>query len=370
MTGVSASSSNVAGRRRQTRLSDRATNALALQSAEDEAVASADPLACDKFFAEEFVSLNRDHATSLLALRAGNSAREALAIFEPTRVVALAILRDLGMMAAALVHDGGPSAELAQVRRALARMGRIADEVPRDTVFSYGPRNPRGTRERHFTGTSDERAFIGSFREGITATASSIVALRKACEMSLDDEDFPATVDAAAERLRQVVEIMVRVRREIRAEVFTGEIRPFFEIIEIAGREFVAPGGAQIPLLAIDMMTWADRIPQLQLYRYLRENVDYYPRLYRDLIEDIEGRPSLLQRLNAYSKGKSAGRPAQAVYRLMAELVRFRFPHRKVTQENMRLRAYGSYQTQVLDQLLENTVAAQVRIKSLVEKML
>jgi hypothetical protein len=118
------------------------------------------------------------------------------------------------------------------------------------------------------------------------------------------------------------------------------------------------------------MMTWADRIPQLQLYRYLRENVDYYPRLYRDLIEDIEGRPSLLQRLNAYSKGKSAGRPAQAVYRLMAELVRFRFPHRKVTQENMRLRAYGSYQTQVLDQLLENTVAAQVRIKSLVEKML
>jgi hypothetical protein len=271
------------------------------------------------------------------------------------------------MMTAAVIRAGGDEEQLSQLLPALARMGRVAGEVPRDTVFSYGPRNPCGARERHFTDTTDERAFISSFRQGVQATAAGIDALRRACKMSLDDDDLPATIDAATSVLRQVVDIMVRVRTEVRAEVFSGEIRPFFEIIDVEGREYVAPGGAQIPLLAIDMMIWADRIPQLQLYRYLRENVDYYPRSYRALIADLEGRPSLLRRLEAAPRHPGAGRATRSVEALMTQLVRFRYPHRKVTEENMRLRAYGSYQTEVLDQLLENVTAARIRVKALAE---
>ena len=340
------------------------------QSAEDEAVATADPLHRDAFFAEEFVQLNRDRETSLLSRHAANAAHQALAMVRPSRLEALAILRDLGMMAAASIQAGVTPADLDLVKRALVRMGRAAHEVPRDTVFSYGPRNPSGVRERRFTDTADERAFIASFREGVSAVASSIRILRRACTISLDDEEFAATVDKATESLKQLVDIMVRVRQQVRAAVFTSQIRPFFEIIKIKGREFVAPGGAQIPLFAIDMMAWADQIPQLQLYRYLRENVDYYPQIYREIIEDLEGRPSLLKRLGATRNRAALNVAAPALDRLMTQLVRFRYPHRRVTQENMRLRSYGQYQTQVLDQLLKNTVDAQVRLKDLIKKAL
>ena len=145
---------------------------------------------------------------------------------------------------------------------------------------------------------------------------------------------------------------MIQARKDIRPDVFTREIRPFLDVIKHKGREFVAPGGAQIPLFAVDMMLWADHIPQLQLYRYLKENVEYFPASYRVLINDIEGRPSLLRRIESYSDPARAS-IAKPLFALMTQLIQFRYPHRKVTQQNMQLRSYGSYQTEVLDQLLK-----------------
>ena len=155
-------------------------------------------------------------------------------------------------------------------------MGQIAAEVPRDTVFSYGPRNPSGSRERRFTDTDDERAFIESFREGVASAADVIRALVEACHMHLDDERLPAKLAGATAPLNRFTNAMIQARKDIRPDVFTREIRPFLDVIKHKGREFVAPGGAQIPLFAVDMMLWADHIPQLQLYRYLKENVEYF----------------------------------------------------------------------------------------------
>jgi hypothetical protein len=328
----------------------------------DEAIAAADPLDCDRFFAREFVGLNRARDAAGLARQLGVMLRAAHAL--KRRTDALAGLRDLGMVTAALTRCGGALPHEAAQR--LARLGRIAGEVPRDTIFSYGPRNPAGARERSFTTTTDERAFIDSFRQGAAAIGAAIRALRSAYELQLDDEALPLQIGEATGAVRRVVDIMVAVRCQVRPDVFTAEIRPFFEPIEVDGREYVAPGGAQLPLWAVDMMVWADRVPQIQLYRYLRENVDYYPRYYRRLITDLEGRPSLLMRV-------SGRRPislpvARALDELIAQLERFRFPHRKVTAENMALRSYGAYQSDVLDQLLKLTMAARTRVKTLVSR--
>lgn len=367
MKADSIGTCSVAGSSHMQPAGRRKPEVIARQAAEDARVAAADPLGCDEFFAREFVSLNRDGAASGLAQRLSHAARLAAGIVRPARVDALAALRDLGMMTAALVRAGAPQEDLSEARSALTRMGRMAAEVPRDTVYSYGPRNPAGPRERHFTDTSDERAFIESFRQGANTIGETIAALMPACQMTLDDPRLPAAIDLAAESLRRLVDTMIRVRTEVRPAVFTGEIRPFFEIIEVDGRAYVAPGGAQLPMLPVDLMVWADRIPQIQLYRYLRENVEYYPRQYRELVRFLEGRPSLLLRLESSRSAPTTVQVAKSLEALISQLTRFRHPHRKVTQDNMRLRTYGSYQTEVLDQLVENTNAAHARVKAVVD---
>lgn len=342
--------------------------ALDVQAAEDRAVAAADPLECDGFFATRFVPLNADRAAAALAAEAARCAGIALALHRNERIPALASLRDLGMLAASLRHADAEPRALALPLRALARLGRLVDEVPRDTVFSYGPRNPTGARERRFTATPEERVFIDSFRRSVPAIADAIRALWSACDTPLDGRGFAEAIDSAAASLRHVVEQMVEVRMHVSAAVFSGAIRPFFAILEIGGREYVAPGGAQLPLLAVDMMAWADHVPQIQLYRYLRENVDYMPRAYRRLLDDLEGRPSLLRRLSTRRARQNAPGALEALDRLMAQLEKFRFPHRKVTRDNLRVRAYGTFQSEVLDQLLENTVAARARVKAFAAK--
>jgi len=344
----------------------RVTDPLEAQAVEDAAVAAADPLGSDGLFRDEFIFLNRQRETLSLAKQGMRAARIALKVTRPNRITALAALRDMGMMTAAVIRAGGDETQIQELQRALLRMGQVAGEVPRDTVFSYGPRNPRGERERRFTDTSDERAFIDSFREGITAAADAIRTLVEACHMDLDDERFPAKLDRATAPLSRFTNAMIQARKDIRPEVFTQEIRPFLEIIKHKDREFVAPGGAQIPLMAVDLMLWADRIPQLQLYRYLKENVEYFPNSYRILIADLEGRPSLLRRIENYS-GPARAPIAKSLFALLTQLIQFRYPHRKVTQQNMQLRTYGPYQTEVLDQLLESTIAARLRAKDLLD---
>jgi hypothetical protein len=72
-------------------------------------------------------------------------------------VRARAVLRDLGMHAAAAVRLGGQPApaELDLLRLA----GAIADQAPRDTVYSYAYWNPRSAR-RLFSDLPAEAAFV------------------------------------------------------------------------------------------------------------------------------------------------------------------------------------------------------------------
>ncbi|MET8563840.1 hypothetical protein ABZV75_25935 [Streptomyces flaveolus] len=83
----------------------------------------------------------------------------------------------------------------------MLRLGAAADEVPRETVYSYATRNPRGPRRRSFADTPGEHVFIDEVTAASYALDDAIrhcSALPAAAERSAAD-DLAAIVH---ERLR------------------------------------------------------------------------------------------------------------------------------------------------------------------------
>jgi hypothetical protein len=80
---------------------------------------------------------------------------------------ARAALRDLGFVVSSIGRHDPEALNPCPWENELVRLGALADEVPRDTVYSYAPRNPTGERRRTFTASAEERLFISSVTDGI-----------------------------------------------------------------------------------------------------------------------------------------------------------------------------------------------------------
>ena len=111
------------------------------QNADDLAVAAMDPLRADDVLAE-LPAANERADTAWMA----DALADLGAGFDTADVyTARAALRDLGFLAASLIrHD--PDADLNGIEPTLLRLAAVADEVPRDTVYSYTTRNQVGPR--------------------------------------------------------------------------------------------------------------------------------------------------------------------------------------------------------------------------------
>ncbi|MFD9107051.1 monodechloroaminopyrrolnitrin synthase PrnB family protein [Streptomyces bottropensis] len=323
----------------------------------DSTIAALDPLDADPVM-RALPQANIAADTTWLRTRAERLSQRADSIRDvaPAR----AALRDLGMITASLARHTGQRVPPPAIGSTMLHLGAIANEVPRETVYSYATRNPRGPRRRTFTDTPGEHLFI----DEVTSASHALDDAIRRCSglpSAADGAAAEATAVAVHGRLRDFAAHLLTVKRTLTPQYFTGLLRPYYPPLDIDGTTYYAPGGAQMPLLVLDVMLLSQAATgELAAWyeRYVTDNVLYLPPQHRALVDAVRRTPGLAR----LARRQPHLRPAAAL--LIDDLLRFRLPHRQLARENMAIRDDGSlgsggYTTHALDRLLDVTDSAR-----------
>jgi hypothetical protein len=346
--------------------------------AHDAEVAAMDPLGADSFFRLELAAFNEAENVSDLVGRSTLLVPSGATIARMSALEARATTRDLGMIAASLQRRGVGVKAVQGLEEALLRTAAITGEVPADTVYSYGPRNPVEPRTRKFTCHPSELVFIQSFRDGMANLPAALDLVVTAHEISIFDRAYVQCLRTADDFLAQMVEAIVRVRRLITPEFFTGVMRPFFDPKTIGGRAYLAPGGAQMPVIAVDQLIWGIGLQDGLYVSYFFENLEYQPPFVRELAVRLAHRPSLVQLASTAARERAeltsvACSSLRALDRILATLSKFRMPHLAVARANFGLRGdddlgSGGYRPTILEYLIDRIREARGEVRQLLEE--
>lgn len=344
----------------------------------DAVVAGLDPLGIDGFFGGRFQEINRCSDPELL-LREGETflpAAHVLYSLDPFN--AMAATRDCGFVISAITRSGGK--DFGNFEEVLLALSERTEEVPADTVFSYGPRNPEGPRMRTFTGTVEERCFIRSFTDGMRHLLSTVASLDAAQDIPFTDPQFGFLMRWAESQFAVMVSSIIEVRRVISPEFFTGVMRPYFEPKCVGGKKYLSAGGAQMPIALVDLILWGAECEELQYLTYWKENLEYHPEPLRARAAAVMTKGSFLHKLRGLkeqSPGSCRGdvffESLRGLMGIFSALEKFRYPHLRVAEENMRIRSSGSvgsggYNIDMLEFLIRRSREASECIRQLTMK--
>lgn len=325
-----------------------------------------DPLRIDGFMIHQLPLYNNSNSPQAII--------EALPTFIPNEETinnfdineSRASMRDLGMIAASLQRHGISISSLPNLENTLIVLGNKTGEVPRETVFHYGPWNPTGERTRTFTGTEGEKLFIDSFREGMSGLDSCIKSLIQAQATSLGP-DFARLLNDSKDQFERMVKAMVEIRRKITPQFFTENLRPYFPVLNIGGNDYLAPGGAQMPVLLVDRVLWGTDETNPEYQSYYVDNQAYLPTEYK--IDSYINRESVVSKFvrEANESDHETFTSREALKNLFTSLLSFRYPHLQTAKENFALRkdgakGSGGYQPIILETLVNLTRQARDRI--------
>ena len=328
---------------------------LARMTERDLRVADLDPLALDHLFASLV-----GHAVPNLdeAERSFQDAAERALRRRWSREQALAGLRDLGMIASILEQRYGMHpCETEGVAEALVSLGETAQEVPRETFYSHGPRNPAGSRMRVFTALPEERIFNLSVSKGARCLPQTIRNLHRASHAA--ESEVAEHLIQATMALESLVSALVRVKRSMPPAVFSAEIAPFFPEREVAGKRYCGPSAAQMGVLIVDQMLFGAEMTTCGDYEaYFTETSPYLPLELRKIAQRQRDRPSLLD----LARGNRFVDHAALVClrELFQVMYKFRVPHLRLAEASFASRPEGTkgsggYDPQFLEMLASFT---------------
>lgn len=347
---------------------------LIFQTKEDAQVSERDPLEADEFLCQELPAVNR-HVDEKTLLDAANLfSKRAMDLEDVSRIDALAVQRDLGFIAGSIIRHQFTLPD--NLKKALLLFSKIIDEVPRDTVFSYGPRNPKGARQRQFTELQPENIFISSFVSGMQKNLDCLVHIIRALSFDIGTSEFKDNITKAANSFSSMVDAMIAVRKEVTPQIFTFELRPYFEPITLNGKKYFAPGGAQMPVILIDMLLWGKSSSNHYYQDYFSENISYSPIYYRELPKRIASLPCMQEKIEIfkqYAPNTAEKESLEILTGLLTNIVRFRHVHLAVARSNFALRessdvGSGGYAVSILEHLLEEATNMRNFIKNLTMK--
>jgi hypothetical protein len=339
----------------------------------DAVAAELDPLGADDFFANTFPWLSEEGRMAELAELASDLVPKAATIARYTVPEAQAATRDLAMIASALQRWHEPFSIVGGLEEALLRLSALTFEPPADTVYSYGPRNPRGDRTRRYTTHKSEDVFIESFRAGMLNLPHALDLVMTAHGLSIFDRGYVQALRTADDFLVQMVDAIVTVRRHVTPEFFTSVMRPFFDAKTVGGRVYLAPGGAHMPVIILDQLLWAIGLQDPVYVAYFFENLEYQPPYVRELAIRMAEQPSLITQACEATAGlpslpAQAGSSLRALERLLTTLSKFRMPHLVVAKANFALRGdtdvgSGGYQPDILEYLIDRIRDGRTEVK-------
>ncbi len=332
-------------------------------------ISSLDPLAVDNFMVNELPVLNQAADVNRIVEAGVRVLPNTGRIEEMSYAENQAALRDLGMIASSIVRHGVDIREVREIETTLVSLGNKYDEMPRETVFHYGPWNPDNGRLRTFTGTEGEAMFIDSFRKGMVGLDRSIDKLIESQKLDTRDLGYGNSLEEARDGFQAMVDAMVAVRRTITPEFFTFEMRPYFPVLNIGGRDYQAPGGAQMPMLLIDRILWGVDMENEEYHNYFAESRQYLPRMYRE-VDELVSPESVVSRIGSDTEScnESIESARQGALELLSSIQKFRFPHLKTARDNFAHRSEeskgsGGYTPDILDNLIGWTNEARNLLK-------
>lgn len=317
------------------------------------AVASLDPLGADDVLAE-LPTLNRAADVSALrgAFRTLLPAPEQVTELSPTEC--LAAMRDLGMLAGSLRRHGEePALTVEGAEPALVALGLRTAMIPRDTVHHYTEWNPRGARQRMYTGDPQETVLIEAVRRALPRLRAGVARCRALRAAPLHSPLYAPLARGLAEELLGFDEAISDVMARVRPEFFARGLRPYFDDIAVAGRRYLGPAAAHVPLFLVDLALWASDRGDSHYRCFLAESRDHTLPDWRALASRWEQEPSIVTRVARALMGSGPGAgddavraAAEAVGLVLRSLVVFRSKHlvmaRRTYREEIRLFPVGS----------------------------
>lgn len=332
------------------------------------AVRDLDPLGFDAHI-EELVDLNTNGDTCGLESLYDAMLSTAVEIIndEPSLPEATATIRDLDFIASSVLRHGGSEQVLdPRTQKVFLDLSAASGTVPRGTVFTYAAENPDAERRRTYTGTPEENLFIESVSQGIRALDKSLDHVEASVHSGAEE------LDLANDGISIMVSSIVSVQRGLSPEFFTFEMRPYFEPLTIDGEIFAGPGGAQMQVVSLDNMLWGIDNKSDAYNSYYLDNRRYLTREHRDQIDrfgSLTDGKSIVTLLEAGDMPREAVQPT---LRLLRSLKRFRYPHKKVADDNFALRGDGSlgsgqYTPTILSELIDYTEVAIRRLEEIDE---
>lgn len=340
----------------------------------DKEVQELDPLNADDFLLTSLPQLNANGDAEAIVKQLDTLLLNPDEIKRLSITEARAALRDLGHLAASLRKHNADVNALPRLKENLLLLGNLIDEVPRDTVFSYGPRNPNGERQRRFTNLKEEGFFIESFKMGMKDLYEGTGSLLRAGQVGPQSLEWEKACEAAMATFEHMATAIRGIRKSLPPEIFTHYLRPYFEPIILNDKIYFAPGGAQMPVLLFDQLIWGSDSGDATYTAYKLDNISYSPASVRNFFHSLDGSKSLVT-LMLDARENSGATPqdsnAKALLNLLNSIVRFRTPHRKVANDNFALRSEaaigsGGYPPKILDVLIEQTMAAREKVANLV----
>ncbi|MFG2896476.1 monodechloroaminopyrrolnitrin synthase PrnB family protein [Streptomyces zaomyceticus] len=316
-------------------------------------IRAADPLGADALLAAvPAMNADADTAALTVALRA--------LVPDPDRAAqwsvgaACAAMRDLGILLGSLKRHGvQPLTAVPEALPVLELLGRRTDMVPRDTVHHYTTWNPPGARRRTYTGHPMEALLQDAVRMVFPGLVAALDDCGRIARLEPYDPGFAAALDRVARRLRTVVDSIDLTVARVSPEYFALTLRPYFEEIEVAGRDYLGPAAAQVPLWPVDLTLWQCDRPDPAYEGFLAESVPYALPAWRAFHSRHRGGVSAVSKLSAAVSWEGSDRlppsltaSAEALGRVLRLLKTFRARHlgiaRKAYSDEMRLYEEGS----------------------------
>lgn len=353
----------------------------------DQSIALLDPLEADNFFISHLPQLNLEGRIGEIVGLAKRLVPSVRWVLDLTPLSAKAVTRDLGMIVSSLGRHGLTLDAVPGLEDSLLALGTVTDEIPRDTLTTFALRNPLNGRMRTFTATTEERLFIQSVAHATALLPRCAWALANACDCSLQDEKYVELLHESTEQFSAMVRSTLEVKRGISPTIFSFQIQPYFPTVQIGGRDYVGPSGTQTLLLLIDLVLFGASVNGIstdpEFAEYVSYNAQYLPAVFRQVIEQAKHSCSLVDA--AYNEVSSLQDASLATCRqavlaleslqgMLDIVLKFRFPHRKLAQDNVQVRPIGSvgsggYTIEALDKLTRLTLDAHSRVAGLRRKL-
>jgi monodechloroaminopyrrolnitrin synthase len=278
---------------------------------------------------------------------------------------AIATMRDLGIFIGILKKNGiEPVQVVPELEYVLLVLMVKTDLPPRDTLLHYTVWNPDGDRMRTYTNLPDEKALVESVKIALPSLMECIFMLEELHEYeSLCGAAFEQSCNTIRRKLEDMVKGVVYAKRNVSREVFSNELRFYYDPIKVDyNKDYIGPGAVEMPMFVFDHLLWSCDVADEPYTAFKQSYLPYNLQLIRNTYRKFDGRASMLTRIedNLMRNASSENvRAAQVVLELCNVLKSFRMPHKKMAEEayahsddQHRDKGSGGYSTDILSHII------------------